>query len=152
MTTQFPEPTATTLHEQDYYLWLGKTAQLLRSGKLDELDLENLAEEIEDMGWSKRHTVESNLEIVLMHLLKYQYQPEKRSSNWRYTLLEYRYQLEQTLEESPSLKGYFEQRFAKSYQVARKLAAVETDKPISQFPNDCPFTPEQVLDLDYLPD
>jgi uncharacterized membrane protein YgaE (UPF0421/DUF939 family) len=152
MTTQFPEPTATKLYEQDYHLWLEKMADLLRTGKLDELDLENLAEEIEDMGRSERRTVESNLEIVLMHLLKYRYQPEKRSSSWRYTLLEHRRRLERAFEESPSLKGYFEQRFAKSYQAARKLAAVETDKPISQFPNDCPFTPEQVLDLDYLPD
>lgn len=75
----------------------------------------------------------------------------KRSSSWRYTLLEHRCRLEQSFAESPSLQRYFEEIFASSYQAARKLAAVETDQPIEQFPIDCPFTPEQVLDLDYLP-
>lgn len=104
MTTPSPQSPATSLYEQDYYLWLEKMAHLLRTGKLDELDLENLAEEIADMGRSERRTVESNLERVLMHLLKYQYQPEKRSSSWRYTLLEHRDRLEKSFCDSPSLK------------------------------------------------
>ncbi len=152
MTTPSPQSPATSLYEQDYYLWLEKMAHLLRTGKLDELDLENLAEEIADMGRSERRTVESNLERVLMHLLKYQYQPEKRSSSWRYTLLEHRDRLEKSFCDSPSLKNHFRAVFQQCYGKARRKAAVETELPIELFPNDCPFTPEQVLDLDYLPE
>jgi hypothetical protein len=141
-----------TLYEQDYYLWLEKMVQLLQAVQLEDLDLANLAEEIADMGKSERRAVESNLEIVLMHLLKYQYQPERRSSIWRYTLLEHRRRLEQALRDSPSLRTYVEVIFADTYRAACRLTAVETDQPLGHLPLDCPFTLEQVFDLDYLPD
>lgn len=144
--------TSASLYEQDYWLWLETTAKLLRSGRLHEVDVDNLAEEIEDMGRSEKRSVESNLEVVLMHLLKYKYQPARRSSSWRYTLLEHRNRLRKALRESPSLRPYYQQVFKESYETARKLAAVETDLPIAQFPAESPFTPEQALDADYLPD
>lgn len=82
MTFQLSETqTLSQLYEQDYFSWLEVTAQLLRSGDLSELDRKNLAEEIEDMGRSEKRAVESNLKIVLMHLLKYKYQPEQRSNS-----------------------------------------------------------------------
>jgi hypothetical protein len=90
-------------------------------------------------------------QLVLMHLLKYKYQPEKRSNSWRYTILKHRDRLETSLEDSPSLKAYFLEVFDKWYQKARKKAATETGLPINRFPSQSPFTPKETLDPDYLP-
>lgn len=139
------------LYEQDYHLWLIKTAKLLKEGKISEVDIPNLAEEIEDMGRSEKRAIESNLEIILMHLLKYIYQPEKRSSSWQYTLFEHRKRLRKAFKESPSLKKYFEQVFKECYQDARKMAAIETGLDLDTFPLECPFTSEETLDEEYLP-
>ena len=79
-----------SIYEKDYYLWLKNTANLLREKNLAELDLPHLIEEIEDMGKREKRSLYSNLKILLMHLLKYRYQPEKRSNSWRYTIEEHR--------------------------------------------------------------
>lgn len=141
-----------SLYEQDFCLWVEQAMTLLREGNLKELDLENLLEEIEDMGRSEKRSISSNLEVVLMHLLKYKYQPSKRSSSWRYTIIEHRRRLFKDFKISPSLKKYFLEEFADAYAGARKLASVETEIPIHTFPLESPFTPEQVLDEDYLPE
>jgi len=142
----------TNLYEQDFYLWLEETAALLKAGTFEKLDVENLVEEIECMGRSEKKSVESNLEVILVHLLKYKYQPEKRSNSWRVTLLEHRRRLKRDFRISPSLKRYFLEIFAECYQGARKLASVETEMAITTFPQASPFTPEQVLDEDFLPE
>lgn len=142
----------TTLYEQDFYLWLAETVQLLKTGKFEKLDVENLIEEIESMGRSEKKSVESNLEVVLVHLLKYKYQPDKRSTSWRITLLEHRRRLQRDFKISPSLRRYFLETLADCYQGARKLASVETEIVITTFPLECPFTVEQVLDEDFLPE
>lgn len=121
------------LYEQDYYLWLEKTVYLLRNGKLSELDIPNLVEEIEDMGRSEKRAVESNLEVVLMHLLKYKYQPGKRSSSWLLTLFEHRRRINKYLADSPSLKPYLRSVFADCYDAARKKAGIETELPVDTF-------------------
>lgn len=141
-----------TLYEQDYYLWIQKTASLLRDGRLSELDIPNLLEEIEDMGRSQKQAVKSNLRVVLWHLLKYNYQPSRRSNSWRATIREHRNRLDEDLVDSPSLKRYFTEVFAECYQKARALAADETGLPIETFPNESPFTPEETLNPDYLPE
>ena len=140
------------LYTQDFYLWIDQAMSLLREGNLKELDLENLLEEIEDMGSSQKSALESNLEVILMHLLKYKYQQNKRSSSWRYTIIEHRRRLYKAFKKSPSLKKYFLEEFADAYAGARKLAAVETEISIDTFPLESPFTPEQVLNEDYLPE
>ncbi|WAS04565.1 DUF29 domain-containing protein [Gloeomargaritales cyanobacterium VI4D9] len=142
----------TNLYEQDFYLWLEETAELLKTGKFEKLDIENLIEEIESMGRSEKQALRSNLEVILMHLLKYKYQPEKRSNSWRYTLLEHRRRLQDIFQFSPSLRRYFLETFPYCYQGARKLASVETEMAITTFPLASPFTPEQVLDEDFLPE
>lgn len=141
-----------TLYEQDYYQWLEKTVYLLKNDRLDELDTPNLIEEIEDMGRSQKRAVTSNLRVIFWHLLKYKYQPERRTNSWRLTLFEHRRRLEEDLADSPSLKNYFYEVFSKCYQDARKEAAIETEMPLVTFPEWSPFTPEEVLDLEYLPD
>jgi hypothetical protein len=155
MTTQTsPTPSIPNaeLYEQDFFLWLQTTATLLKQRRLTELDVNNLIEEIEAMGRNEKRAVESNLEVVLMHLLKYQYQPELRSNSWRYTLREHRKRLRKAFKASPSLKPYFLEIFAECYEEARMLAAEETGMAIATFPKASPFTPENALNPDYLPD
>jgi hypothetical protein len=153
MTTGVPQEINTTnLYEQDYYLWLKNTAQLLRDDKLSELDKFNLIEELEDMGRSEKRAVKSNLTILLMHLLKYKYQPKKRSKSWLRTIVEHRRRLLILLEDSPSLKKYFQEIFDNSYQAARQDAATETRLALAVFPTQSPFNPQDILNPDYLPD
>lgn len=143
---------STPLYERDFALWLQETAELLKQQRLAEVDWHNLIEEIESMGRSEKQALQSNLQVVLMHLLQYQYQPQKRSNSWRFTLIEHRDRLNVALEDSPSLKPYLEEIFEQCYAKARKKAAVETGLNIDIFPVQCPFTIDQTLDLDYLPE
>lgn len=140
------------LYEQDFYLWVEQAVKLLSENRLSELDRENLIEEIGDMGRSEKLSLESNLEVVLMHLLKYQYQPEKRTNSWRYTLFEHRRRLQKAFKTSPSLKRHFVEAFDDCYNAAKKLAAIETGISIDTFSISSPFTTSQVLDEDYLPE
>ncbi|NER37222.1 MAG: DUF29 domain-containing protein [Oscillatoria sp. SIO1A7] len=140
------------LYDRDYSLWLEQTIQQLKDGFFDEIDLHNLIEELEGMSRSEKRAVYSNLKIVLTHLLKYRYQPSKRSNSWRSTIREHRQRLERYFEESPSLRGYFDEIFEKSYGDARKLAADETGLALEAFPAESPFSREEALDPEYLPD
>lgn len=140
-----------TLYEQDYYLWLEQIALTLASRSWSEVDISNLVEEIKDMGRSERRALESNLTVVLLHLLKYKYQPTHRSNSWLSSILEHRLRIKKQLQESPSLKPYLEQVFEECYGDARLRAAVETGLPLTTFPTELPFTTEEVRDIDYLP-
>lgn len=151
-----PPPTVSagslaTLYEQDYALWLDTTCQLIKAGRLADVDIANLLEELDDMGRSEKRVLTSNLIVVLMHLLKYAYQPGQRSNSWRFTLKEHRRRLQEALAASPSLKLYFDQIFADCYRESRDLAATETGVHWENFPLESPFTQEQVLDREYLP-
>jgi Domain of unknown function DUF29 len=140
------------LYEQDFCLWVEEASNLLRAGRFDDLDMENLLTEIEDMSNSQKHALESNLEVLLMNLLKYKYQPDKRSNSWRYTIIEHRLRIQRAFRDSPSLKRYFSEVFMDGYEVARKLAVAETGLKQEIFPIESPFTPEQVLDEEFLPE
>jgi Domain of unknown function DUF29 len=140
------------LYEKDYLLWLEQVVQLLQEDNFASLDIPNLIDEIEDMGKSQKQSVESNLEIILMHLLKYKHQPQMRSNSWRYSILEHRNRLHKSFKASPSLKRYYLEVFPECYGTARKLAATETGLAIANFPTESSFTPEQVLNEDYLPE
>ena len=152
MTTQLSSTTDTpNLYNRDYYLWLSHTAQLIKEGKFSELDAANLIEEIEDMGRSEKRAIKSNLVVVLLHLLKYKYQPENRSNSWKSSIREHRRRLRDDFQTSPSLKRYFEEVFDECYQDGREQAADETGLPLDTFPLESTFTPTEVLDPDYLP-
>ncbi|EAZ89912.1 DUF29 domain-containing protein [Crocosphaera chwakensis] len=140
-----------TLYDQDFNLWLETTINSLKEGKLLEIDYDNLIEELEDMGKSEKNALKSNLKILLMHLLKYKYQANKITNSWRYTITEHRQRIRDSLENSPSLNPFLREIFDKSYEDARRLAADETGLPINQFPQDCPFVLDDILNLDYLP-
>lgn len=139
------------LYDEDYCLWLENTAELLEKGDFHKLDIANLIEEIQDMSKREKKSLESNLEILLMHLLKYKYQPEKQTNSWRYTIIEHRNRIAKSFQYSPSLKRHCENRFFECYQVARKFAANETGLSIDIFPEYCVWKLEQVLDDNYLP-
>ncbi|MBD2022203.1 DUF29 domain-containing protein [Leptolyngbya sp. FACHB-36] len=134
-----------TLYQQDYYLWLETTATLLRERQLSALDVINLLEEIEDMGRSEKRAVYSNLKILLLHLLKYRYQPEQRSNSWIASIVEHRQRLNKAFRDSPSLQPYFTEIFEECYQDARELAAAETGLAIDHFPSTSPFVPDTTL-------
>ncbi len=140
------------LYEEDYYLWLEATAKLLQKGELSLLDTANLLEEIEDMGRSEKRAVYSNLKVLLMHLLKYKYQPEKRSNSWLATIVEHRQRLKKAFKESPSLQSYFIEIFNECYEDARELAAAETGLALDTFPLDCPYSTELAIDSAFLPE
>ena len=139
------------LYDKDYYLWLEETIQLLQEGRLTDLDIFNLIEEIKDMGRSEKNALESNLIVLLMHLLKWKYQPEKQSGSWRRSIREHRRRILKAFKNSPSFKRYLEVVFDESYQEARKQAADETELSLNTFPKNCPFKIEEILDPEYLP-
>jgi hypothetical protein len=138
---------AKTLYETDFNLWLEETAVLLKEGKLERLDIDNLLEEIEGMSRSEKDAIESNLIRVLQHLLKWHYQPQKRSPSWAYTIIEHSRRLNKAFKNSPSLKRHFDTVFDESYESACQAASVETQLPLATFPQSCPFSKSDVLDV-----
>ena len=139
------------LYERDYYVWLQATAQSLKNKDWGSVDLQNLIEEIESRGRSEKNALKSNLVIVLLHLLKYAYQPSKRSDSWLNSITEHRIRIELALEESPSLWNYLEEVFENCYTKARRAAATETGLGEAAIQGLPPFTLEQAIDLEFLP-
>jgi hypothetical protein len=144
-------PRPNTLYENDFYAWTQEQARLLRDRRWNELDIENLAEEVESVGRSDKHQIQNRLKVLLAHLLKWKYQPGARSSAWRGTIREQRDRLRMVLDDSPSLHDYPALVFDSAYLSARLLAAKETGIDFTLFPESCPFTLEQALDDEFLP-
>lgn len=141
----------TTLYETDFNLWIEQTVNQLKNGQIQDLDLENLIEEIESMGRSDKREIKTRLIVLIMHLLKWKYQPKKQTTSWIATINEQRRQIKVVLKDSPSLKPYIQNEIDDCYQDARKDAEKETKLSIEIFPLECPFTQEQILDPDYFP-
>jgi hypothetical protein len=126
-------------------------AALLRQGKLAEVDLLNVAEELESMGRSEKRELLSRFEVLLVHLLKWSYQANRRSNSWKDTIWEQRRRIELLLKDSPSLKHRLAERVADAYPGALVAAARETNLPKETFPKICPYSLEQILDEDFYP-
>ncbi|ADE14166.1 protein of unknown function DUF29 [Nitrosococcus halophilus Nc 4] len=145
-----PNPT------QDYYAWTQETIEKLRQGKWNEVNMEDLIEEIEDMGAGERNELENRLVVLLAHLLKWRYQPERRSRSWRLTIEEQRQRIARRLKKSPSLRPRLPELGEEdSYPIAVIVAARETNLEKSTFPatfEETGWTWEQVQDMEYLPD
>ncbi|MBK1629142.1 hypothetical protein CKO31_00015 [Thiohalocapsa halophila] len=139
------------LYDQDFYAWTEQQVRLLRAGRLQDADLVHIAEEIETLGASERRELESRLKVLLMHLLKWQHQPDERSSGWMGTIDEQRDQLDTLLRQSPSLRRLVPETLAYAYPKAKRAAAHETGLPRACFPEHCPFSPEQALDPEFWP-
>ena len=138
--------TAAGLYERDFNLWVEKQVALLEAGAFQRLDLEDLIEEIRDMARRQRKAIRSDLIVVLTRLLKWQHQPEQRSTSWTGSILEHRRRIRDEIEESPSLAGYPGEVFERCYRDAREQASAEAGLPVATFPEQCPYTLEQALD------
>ena len=141
----------TNLYSTDFNLWIEQTITALKSGDIQTLDLENLIEEIEAMTRSDKREIFNRLKVLIMHLLKCQYQPQKKTNSWIKTINEQRDQIELVLADSPSLRPYLTSKLGEIYKKAKRDAVTETKLTPETFPTDCPFTEEQILDSEYFP-
>jgi len=144
-----------TLYETDFYAWTQHQAALLRAEEIETLDLANLAEEIESMGISQRKEITSRLIVLIMHLLKWQYQPaphgRTQPRSWLNTITTQRQEIELVLRDSPSLRRQLPEHIAYAYPRARTRAHQETRIALKIFPETCPYTEAQILSDAFLP-
>ncbi|MDZ8236445.1 MAG: DUF29 domain-containing protein [Nostoc sp. ChiQUE01a] len=140
-----------TLYDNDYLQWIETTVKKLQSQDYTNVDWENLIEEIADMGRSERRSLKSNLIVILVHLLKWQFQPEKRSGSWEGSIVEHRRRVKEALNDSPSLKPYLESIFAECYAQAVKQARAETGLSVESFPVNCSYQLSEVTNDEFLP-
>lgn len=142
----------TNVYHQDFCLWISRNVELLRKGRLSEIDIHNIAEELEDMGKNQQRELVNRLRMLFAHLLKWQFQPDRRSDSWKGTIIEQRNQIKQLLKISPSLKHQLDEKLADAYSDAIEYAALETGIPESDLLKICPYSSEQVLDKTFYPD
>jgi hypothetical protein len=142
-------------YDTDFYAWTQAQAEALRAKESKTLDWDNLAEEIESLGRSQRKAVRSHLRNLLMHLLKWTYQPDQRpqlGGSWRTSIRNARREIRDELYDSPSLRSLPGTLLSEVYSEAREDAADETGLPIQTFPNICRWSVEEVLFPDFWPD
>jgi hypothetical protein len=137
------------LYEQDETAWLEVMAELIRLGRLDEVDFPNLADFLTDMARRDRREVESRLIVLLAHVLKWTYQPDRRSGGWRATIIEQRQELEGLLQRGV-LRNHAEAVLADMYRKAVERTAAETELSVETFPNSCPYELDHLLAADLL--
>jgi hypothetical protein len=136
----------TDLYQTDFYQWTIEQSDRLRLGKFAELDLENLAEEIESLGKQQRQELRNRLGILIGHLLKWHYQPEKQSKSWRVTIRGQRREIKYLLLQNPSLKPYLDEAILLGYAQGIDLVVQETDLDDRDLPKECPYSVEQIFD------
>ena len=139
-------------YEADFYAWSQDQAARLRELQPSSIDWGNVAEEIESLGRSDKRAIESDLAVVLLHLLKWRCQPKKRKPGWQSSVTEHRWRIARLLRESPSLRNYPKEVLAGEYYIARLKAVGETKTDPEVFPLACPFTVDQILDPDFWPE
>ena len=132
-------------YEANFYKWSLEQARLLRSGDWIAVDVEHLAEEIEDMGKGVRRELESRLKVLIVHLLKWVFQPELRGMSWQLAIQEQRDQLHELLADNPGLKNQMTASLERTYPRAVKRTALETSLAEETFPTECPFRLEDIL-------
>jgi len=139
-------------YDQDFYGWIQEQAALLKGGRLTELDIENLVEEIETMGRSEKRELKNRLRVLIMHLLKWQYQPGNRCRSWSATISIQRKEVLDVLTDSPSLKPKVHDCIKDAYPRAVDDAVEETGVFKQNFPVECPWEFEQIVDDDFFPE
>lgn len=139
-------------YEDDFYIWLYQQIELLQQKRINEVDLPNLIEELEDMGREQLHALESSYRLVISHLLKWQFQPQMRSASWEVTIIRERANIEAREGRNPSLKSDAANIAFGVYRHALREAMVETHLARSTFPSECPWTVDQLRDIDFMPD
>jgi len=144
-------PHNTATYDQDLYTWSLEQAQLLRERKFDQADWEHIIEEIEDMSKSEKRALQSFLETLLMHLLKWQYQPAYQGNSWKFTIIEQRKRINTHLKENPGLKSKLTTIIESAYEYAVSGAVRETGLMSEVFPTSCPWTFETFMDETFWP-
>jgi hypothetical protein len=139
-------------YDTDIIAWANEQARLLRAGHFDDLDIEHIAEEIEDVGKSEQRELENRLEVLLMHLLKWQFQPNLQGRSWLLTVAEQRRRITKLLRKNPSLNADMASILADVYDDARFSAMRETGLDMSVFPESCPWTFEQIMNPEFWPE
>jgi hypothetical protein len=137
--------------EDDFYGWCYEQAELLRQKRFGEADLPNIIEELEGMAKNHRSALKSSYRLVIMHLLKWEYQPARRARSWAITIVRERNRIADYEEDNQTLKNEAVSIVQEVYRRAVHLAAAETKLPIATFPADCPYTVEQLRDPDWMP-
>ncbi len=139
-------------YETDFYGWAEEQADLLRRGRLSEADIGHIAEEIASMGRAERRELVNRLAVLLLHLLKWAHQPERRGKSWRLTVAEQRRQIARHLRDNPSLMPEIDAAMADAYGDAILRAEAETDLPRDSFPWSCPWSFAETLDEAFWPE
>ena len=138
-------------YEEDFFAWTIEQARLLRAGNLSAIDAANIAEEIESMGRGEKRELVNRLDVLLLHLLKWQFQPGFRSQSWRASIREQRIRLATHLKDNPSLKSKLDEAIGEAYQLSVIEAGRETGLPESAFPAICPYAFAQAMDPEFWP-
>ncbi|AXY36098.1 MULTISPECIES: DUF29 domain-containing protein [Yersinia pseudotuberculosis complex] len=142
----------TNRYDTDFYGWTQEQADLLRYGLLDQLDTANLLKEIESIGHSQQSELESLLEVLFLHLLKWAFQPSHRGRSWQLIIAEQRRKAARRLSKSPSLERELDKMTTDAYGDAILSAARETGMDEKVFPKSCPWTFAQIMDSDFYPE
>jgi hypothetical protein len=133
------------LYDRDFYAWANEQAALLRAGRLSTADIAHIAEEIESMGRGEKRALTSRLAVLLAHLLRWRFQPERRGRSWQATIREQRSEVADVLADNPSLRARLDELLANAYGKAVQIAIRETDLPEETFPSICPWTFQQAM-------
>lgn len=141
-------------YEKDIIAWANEQASFIRAGRFELLDLEHLAEEIEDVGKSEQRELENRMAVLLAHLLKWQYQPARRGASWEKTIKVQRTQVNRRIQKTPSFKHTLQDTewWEDTWGDAITQASKETGIELTVFPESCPWTSEQILDQDFFPE
>ena len=138
-------------YEEDVYGWATHTAELLRSNKMDEVDFDSIIEEIESLGRSEKGQLINRLSLILSHLLKWQYQPARKTRSWDLTIKENRRRFKNILKDNPSLKSKLDEILDDAYYYAKLEAGKETSIDEGTFPEVCPYSFEEITNDEFYP-
>jgi hypothetical protein len=132
-------------YDEDFAAWLQAQAELLRAGRFGELDVLNLAEEVESVGRSEFRALESALELILLHMMKWDYQSERQGKSWRTTINDQRRAVTKLLRDNPSFKSRLEDAVAGAYEGIPDKIDMITGVPAHRLPPTCPYSWEQIM-------
>ncbi len=140
-------------YETDVVAWASEQARLIRAGRFDLLDIEHIAEEIEDVGKSEQRELANRMAVLLAHLLKWQYQSDRQGKSWQTTIIVQRKALLRRLTNTPSLQASLNNNdwWADAWVDARTAASSETGLGFDVFPDECPWAADEILDHDWFP-
>jgi hypothetical protein len=143
--TKTPPPEQLTQYDTDFYIWTQQMARFLRAHDGSKIDWENIAEEIESMGRRDYRSLRSRMKVLLIHLLKWRYQDDRRSRSWLATIAEQRDMIESIVTDSPSFRRRIETDMQRAYELAVVKASLQTTIPEKSFPPECPWTFQSAL-------